>query len=160
MVFGGGEVWNKKTIQDYECEAERAPAPYSNLEIPCLLLTTYYPGLVRRLYILRHGTIQKHLFVCHHCDRSNCIEDSHLWLGTQKQNMHDASTKNRMNRVFSPEHCAAISAGKKGKVVTIEQRAKISASMRGRIRSPEHCANIADSKRRWWKNKKEKEANK
>ena|SRR5437867_9632636 len=33
--------------------------------------------------------------VCHTCDRGRCGRPSHLWLGTQKQNMRDKNKKGR-----------------------------------------------------------------
>ncbi len=40
--------------------------------------------------------IPTRLFVCHSCDNKKCCAPHHLWLGTNKDNMHDASIKNRM----------------------------------------------------------------
>jgi hypothetical protein len=35
--------------------------------------------------------------VCHKCDNEVCISFSHLWEGTQKQNVQDAVAKGRMS---------------------------------------------------------------
>lgn len=41
------------------------------------------------------GDIPKGMYVCHRCDVRNCIEPSHLFLGTQADNMADMVLKGR-----------------------------------------------------------------
>jgi hypothetical protein len=38
------------------------------------------------------------LFVLHHCDNPPCVRPDHLFLGTQKDNCHDAKSKDRHSR--------------------------------------------------------------
>lgn len=37
------------------------------------------------------------LFVCHHCDNRQCVRPDHLFIGTQKDNLEDASRKGRLS---------------------------------------------------------------
>lgn len=41
--------------------------------------------------------------VLHHCDNPPCVRPTHLFLGTQADNMADAAAKGRNGRIFHPE---------------------------------------------------------
>lgn len=55
-------------------------------------------GAHRIAWLLTHGEISNGLYVCHHCDNGLCVNPTHLFLGTQKDNMLDASKKGRIAR--------------------------------------------------------------
>jgi HNH endonuclease len=44
-------------------------------------------------YLLHRGEIPLGLFVCHTCDLRPCVNPDHFFLGTQVDNMRDASRK-------------------------------------------------------------------
>lgn len=44
---------------------------------------------------LKHGPIPDGVFLLHHCDVPPCVNDAHLFLGNQDDNMKDAAKKNR-----------------------------------------------------------------
>jgi hypothetical protein len=44
------------------------------------------------------GEIPKGMHVCHACDNVYCVNPSHLFLGTQKQNLQDMAKKGRSTR--------------------------------------------------------------
>lgn len=47
-------------------------------------------------YLTFKGDIDDKQCVCHACDRRECINPDHLWLGSQKDNLCDAAAKGRM----------------------------------------------------------------
>jgi hypothetical protein len=96
-----------------------------------------------------HGPILEGLFVCHTCDNPPCCELSHLWLGTNAENLRDAAAKGRLER--GPGHgsplteadVAAIRASTERHVV-VARRYGITPQAIGRIRAGKRwCAMVA-----------------
>jgi hypothetical protein len=60
----------------------------------------------RLAYMLYHGSYRDNLRVLHTCDTPACVNPQHLFLGTQKDNMHDAQRKGRAIKppIHSGEH--------------------------------------------------------
>jgi hypothetical protein len=58
----------------------------------------------RKSYELYRGEIPDSALVCHACDNPCCINPSHLFLGSQTDNMRDMAAKNRGGRVYGIRH--------------------------------------------------------
>jgi hypothetical protein len=50
----------------------------------------------RFAYELEYGEFDKTKLLCHRCDNTRCVRPSHLFPGTQKDNIQDALKKKRM----------------------------------------------------------------
>lgn len=79
-----------------------------------------YPGGIlahRLVYVVTHGDIPAGMVVMHVCDTPYCVNPEHLALGTQQDNMRDASVKGRLKggravfRADSPEVQALVKLG-------------------------------------------------
>lgn len=46
-------------------------------------------------YMLHNKFINKEILVCHHCDNPKCVNPSHLFVGTHRDNVNDKVAKNR-----------------------------------------------------------------
>lgn len=55
-------------------------------------------------YILEFGGISGDLHVCHRCDVRNCCRPSHLFLGTNEENVEDKVRKGRQARNRGERH--------------------------------------------------------
>ncbi len=78
----------------------------------------------RLAYTLTYGPIPDGMMVCHSCDNTLCCNPSHLWLGTNADNMHDAHVKGRMaqGEHWRDVHMATLARGERNGKYTHPER--------------------------------------
>jgi hypothetical protein len=62
----------------------------------------------RLAYVVGYGSVPDDLMVCHRCDNPACCNPSHLFLGTNRDNMRDKAAKGRCNIPCGREHPRAV----------------------------------------------------
>lgn len=72
-------------------------------------------GAHRVAWVLTHGEIPAGMFVCHRCDNKQCVNPSHLFLGTPGDNLRDMSAKGRGGRPIKLDFAAVVRMRGEGK---------------------------------------------
>jgi len=67
------------------------------------------PIYAHRLSLMIHGVrFRASDNVCHHCDNPSCVNPAHLFVGSQRDNLHDAALKHRMHPKLTREQVQQI----------------------------------------------------
>lgn len=68
---------------------------YWPAQVPGIPARTRIKGAHRLAYMFRYGLFDPQLHVLHRCDRPACVEPTHLFLGTNMDNVRDCVAKGR-----------------------------------------------------------------
>lgn len=92
QVLADGHVKNNET-ECWEWRGTRNAHGYGVAHYKCRTIAAH-----RAAYECWVGPLVKGMQINHKCDNPLCINPSHLYQGTQKQNVADMITRNRINR--------------------------------------------------------------
>ncbi len=74
-------------------------------------------------WMISFGKVPKGMCVCHKCDNPLCVNPSHLWLGTQIDNLKDMDAKDRRSK--GKKHRVPRGKNHHRSVLTNKQRYKV-----------------------------------
>lgn len=94
--------WSKVNIPDdpdacWEWKAYITPTGYSQFNINGKNIYGH-----RFSYLVAHGQLPDSLSVLHKCDNRQCVNPTHLFLGTQADNVQDMINKGRYRKAYRP----------------------------------------------------------
>lgn len=91
----------------------------------------------RHSWAMHNGEIPEGLNVLHHCDIRNCVNPTHLFLGTNLDNAIDCINKGRRGRKLDSKKVRAILADKTNSHYALGKKFGVDASLIRRIRRRE-----------------------
>jgi len=106
----------------------------------------------RASWQIHKSKIPENLFVLHKCDNPSCVRPSHLFLGTQKDNMRDMVLKGRtVNQRGENNRRAKLTEDKVRKIRELYAKRTVNQKVLAKLFniSYQHISNIVNKKR--WK---------
>lgn len=102
------KFWEKVLLDDddkcWEWQASKNRKGYGNFYVSVGHSKDKHWLAHRMAWKLTNGKIPDGLHVCHHCDNPGCVNPSHLFVGTNRDNVLDSKKKGRRVERKGEEH--------------------------------------------------------
>lgn len=98
-------LFNKHTIKGLDSECWIWEGSFNTSGYGCLEWNGgKYISAHRASYLIHFNDLPSNLSICHKCDNPTCVNPSHLFLGTPKDNAQDRDKKGRLKTLKHDSH--------------------------------------------------------